>query len=103
METNEKGQRAQHGTGKHPEPSEDVQADIETVTPDTENPGQEEVNKHKTKDNGYSEPEQKEEKADVDDEQQESDQEEGQDDAQPDNTDDTKGDDEGDDIETVSP
>lgn len=101
METNEKDQKAQHSTGKHPEPSEDVQADIETVTPDTENPGHEEVNKHETKDKGSSEPKHKEEKADVDDEQSEN--EEGQDDVQTDNTDDTKGDDEGDDVETVSP
>jgi len=50
MENNEEKAKAQHSTGKHPEPSDNVQYDIETVTPDTENPGQEDVNKHESQD-----------------------------------------------------
>ena len=50
MENNEEKAKAQHSTGKHPEPSDNVQSDIETVTPDTENGGLEDVNKHESQD-----------------------------------------------------
>ncbi|PRY52802.1 hypothetical protein B0I27_105271 [Arcticibacter pallidicorallinus] len=50
MENNEEKAKAQHTTGKHPEPSDNVQSDIETVTPDTENGGLEDANKHESQD-----------------------------------------------------
>lgn len=57
MENEEKKSQAQHSTGKHPEPSENVQSDIETVTPDTENPGHEDVNTHENQNKGDTRPE----------------------------------------------
>lgn len=60
MESNEQKSKEQHSTGKHPEPSDNVQSDIETVTPDTENGGLEDINKHESKDKAGNEPEQDE-------------------------------------------
>lgn len=50
MENNERNSKAQHSTGKHPEPSENVQSEIETVTPEAENPGLEDMNKQESQD-----------------------------------------------------
>lgn len=50
MENNKEKAKAQHTTGKHPEPSDNVQSEIETVTPDTENGGLENANKHESQD-----------------------------------------------------
>lgn len=54
MENNEKDLQEQNSKKSHPQPSDDVRSDIETVTPDTENRGLEDLNTHESKDKGTS-------------------------------------------------
>lgn len=99
MENNEKNTGAQHSTGKHPEPSDDVQSDIETVTPDTEKPGQEDIKGRESQDKESKESEPKgEEIAESDNDSEPESTEEPADDSE-----ESTGGDVSDDVETVSP